>query len=442
MPYGLGYPLQQDNEQAFQQWYASRARRLGLDPNPDNPQHFYDYRAAFKAGAEPNASGHWPSEFKRPGHPRLVLNGIDTRTGSPPYDPNETFGPASSADSGKAPFDPLEALARLHGPVPEPVPQVQPQGFMERLAQLTGGEAPFSVSGDVHARGGGAVIPLALLSAILGYKVRQASGRLKERQTQTAAPVEARNKQAEEAFKARLESLKTMAGRPPEGPTITAPLYGQPGKTIRVSPSSEVGQNVIRYGTTTAPVKEPLVAIQTPSGPIYVRQSEALGKPPPAPAGAQAGKLPSAQERKELAADATALGQSQAIGGLYRPEFVGPLSGKRAAIASALGQPAALAGIRLYPGESDFKAALAIYRNAVINALSGAAVSESEAKRMKQQIPAEDNPSEVFEARLRQTEGNLRRVAAKRRQLFTETGLDLSGLSPLPRPPLESFERP
>lgn len=68
---------------AFRQWYAAQAQRWGLDPNPDDPRHFYDYRAAFRAGAAPDASGHWPSTFKREGHPQLVVDGIDTRTGQP-----------------------------------------------------------------------------------------------------------------------------------------------------------------------------------------------------------------------------------------------------------------------------------------------------------------------------------------------------------------------
>ena len=69
------------DEKAFRAWYADYAKRLRLNPNPDDPRHFYDYRAAYKAGAKPDASGHWPSKFKREGHPRLILNGIDTRTG-------------------------------------------------------------------------------------------------------------------------------------------------------------------------------------------------------------------------------------------------------------------------------------------------------------------------------------------------------------------------
>jgi hypothetical protein len=69
------------DEARFRKWYAERASRLGLSLNPDDPQHFYDYRAAFSAGADPDKSGHWPSEFKRLGHPNLLVGGVDTRTG-------------------------------------------------------------------------------------------------------------------------------------------------------------------------------------------------------------------------------------------------------------------------------------------------------------------------------------------------------------------------
>src|SRR5258705_11391750 len=73
-----------DSEPAFQKWYAERASKLHINPNPDDPRHFYDYRAAYRAGAEPDSTGHWPSKFKLPGHPRLIINGVDTRTGDPP----------------------------------------------------------------------------------------------------------------------------------------------------------------------------------------------------------------------------------------------------------------------------------------------------------------------------------------------------------------------
>jgi hypothetical protein len=73
----------------FDKWYAEQAKKNGLDPNPDDPQHFYDYRAAYRAGAKPDETGHWPSEFKKSGHPREFLpigedgGMVDTKTGKP-----------------------------------------------------------------------------------------------------------------------------------------------------------------------------------------------------------------------------------------------------------------------------------------------------------------------------------------------------------------------
>lgn len=66
----------------FNTWYAKRAKKYGLDPNPDDPRHFYDYRAAYKAGADIDPeTKHWPSQFKKPGHPNRYVNGVDTITG-------------------------------------------------------------------------------------------------------------------------------------------------------------------------------------------------------------------------------------------------------------------------------------------------------------------------------------------------------------------------
>ncbi len=68
---------------SFEQWYAQMAKEQGLNPNPDAPESNYDYRAAFKANARPDASGHWPSDFKKPGHPNMVVGGFNTQTGKP-----------------------------------------------------------------------------------------------------------------------------------------------------------------------------------------------------------------------------------------------------------------------------------------------------------------------------------------------------------------------
>ena len=71
-------PLTPEDEQRFQAWYQVWAAKAGLDANPDAPEHRYDYRAAFQAGAEPEvdpADGryHWPSEFKSADHPNRYV---------------------------------------------------------------------------------------------------------------------------------------------------------------------------------------------------------------------------------------------------------------------------------------------------------------------------------------------------------------------------------
>ena len=76
-----------EDEANFKAWYSSWADRTGINPNPDDPKHYYDYRAAYRAGAypQPNESGeyHWPYEFKADNHPNRYVDGIDTKTGLP-----------------------------------------------------------------------------------------------------------------------------------------------------------------------------------------------------------------------------------------------------------------------------------------------------------------------------------------------------------------------
>jgi len=61
-------------EQQFQAWMTER----GIDPRELD---VYDFRSAMMAGAERDASGHWPSDFKRGNHPNLVVGGFHTKTG-------------------------------------------------------------------------------------------------------------------------------------------------------------------------------------------------------------------------------------------------------------------------------------------------------------------------------------------------------------------------
>jgi hypothetical protein len=53
--------LTPDEERAFVSWKKKYA--------PDDSGEDYDYRGAFKAGATPDANGHWVDTFKKPNHP-------------------------------------------------------------------------------------------------------------------------------------------------------------------------------------------------------------------------------------------------------------------------------------------------------------------------------------------------------------------------------------
>lgn len=76
------------NEEDFQDWYQKWSKITGIDSNPDDPRHKYDYRAAFLANAIPEISPeddkyHWDSRFKEDDHPNRFVGGIDTKTGKP-----------------------------------------------------------------------------------------------------------------------------------------------------------------------------------------------------------------------------------------------------------------------------------------------------------------------------------------------------------------------
>lgn len=58
--------------------------RMGLlTPDPDEPQHFYDYRGAYMGGAQISPNMHLPSQYKIPGNSRQFIMGMDTQSEDP-----------------------------------------------------------------------------------------------------------------------------------------------------------------------------------------------------------------------------------------------------------------------------------------------------------------------------------------------------------------------
>jgi hypothetical protein len=68
-----------NDDKDFINWYLNMAHRLGLNPNPGNMLHFYDYYKAFKAGEVPtwqpeHQQFRWPDQgaidrYKSPAYP-------------------------------------------------------------------------------------------------------------------------------------------------------------------------------------------------------------------------------------------------------------------------------------------------------------------------------------------------------------------------------------
>jgi len=124
-----------DDEMAFRGWYVPLAMKLGISPNPDDPEHHYDNRAFYRdmmAGkpgvvSPDKPGGHFPSTYKTEGHPRTYLADptnrgqiFDTRSGT--YltgEPVSQRGLTASEESPDMPgFDPMRAraiLASLYG---------------------------------------------------------------------------------------------------------------------------------------------------------------------------------------------------------------------------------------------------------------------------------------------------------------------------------------
>ena len=62
-----------DDDVEFLDWYSNVARKSNLNPDPDDPRHYYDYRAAHKAGVKLDDSNHLPSRYKHDLHPNRFI---------------------------------------------------------------------------------------------------------------------------------------------------------------------------------------------------------------------------------------------------------------------------------------------------------------------------------------------------------------------------------
>lgn len=108
----------------FDAAYADVSQSLGLDPNPDDPRHHYDYRSAFKKYGPSFGvkDGHFPSEFKDASHPNRFVDGVDTisgvEMGPPGLEENPIPDVVDTSNVGKSTpmIYPDKAIAGEYGP--------------------------------------------------------------------------------------------------------------------------------------------------------------------------------------------------------------------------------------------------------------------------------------------------------------------------------------
>jgi hypothetical protein len=127
---------------------------------------------------------------------------------------------------------------------------------------------------------------------------------------------------------------------------------------------------------------------------------------------------PSEKQRGELAGELSLIDQLNRLTFLYKPDFVGPARGRAGGIGERVG---GISG-----EEAEFRAADQALRNKFVKEITGAQMSEPEARRIMAQLPSPDLPEATYEARLRLTKINAKIVAIRRRQVLEASGVDVS----------------
>ena len=136
----------------------------------------------------------------------------------------------------------------------------------------------------------------------------------------------------------------------------------------------------------------------------------------------------SQKERMEEIESENTISRLQALESLYRPEFVGPVAGRAGGVREAYTGD-------ITPQEAEFRARTTSFNNQMIKDITGAQMSEPEAKRIKAELPDVNMPPVTYEARLRMSRENAVLLQYKRRMVLQKTGADVSKLPPLPQLP-------
>lgn len=129
------------------------------------------------------------------------------------------------------------------------------------------------------------------------------------------------------------------------------------------------------------------------------------------------GQPAAAAERKEIAQTRASIDALNNIKTLYNnaKTRTGPIIGRADPILGLFGWTT--------NEQEDFMAATSAFRNKIIEEITGAQMSEVEAKRILKQVPQETDPPARWEAKWRQSKKNLEFLQKRRLEILEQSGL-------------------
>lgn len=136
------------------------------------------------------------------------------------------------------------------------------------------------------------------------------------------------------------------------------------------------------------------------------------------------GKPASASERTAIAESRASIDALNNLKGLFKEEFVGPIKGKISPLAGLVGQTT--------QEQEAFMAATSAFKNMIIKQITGAQMSEPEAKRIMKQIPDITDPPARWKAKWEQSLKNVERIQKRRLQVLQQSGIRVPGDSAAP----------
>ena len=163
--------------------------------------------------------------------------------------------------------------------------------------------------------------------------------------------------------------------------------------------------------------------LKTPEGQAQAKELVSKGyiegKIPTSLVNINLGKPASASERTSIAENRAAVDSLNNLNTLFKTSYVGPIAGRAGTALDIFG------GNK--QARSEFIAATAAFKNQVIKEITGAQMSEPEAKRIMKQIPDVNNPPSVWKARHKQSIKNLVMLRKRKLEVLAQSGMIVPG---------------